>query len=610
MPLAAEFWNSYATNFNQPVSILVTNHATFTLTNDLGVHVSISFVTGAAYATNDWPGFNKLQSGGTAKSFLVLMRTNVSLLPAVGYLPELGSGGFVNSTNVFAHDDSQELLFPRWGIAISNRLQATILGGGGEIIDHVLLGNLVYVANLTDLVATAPSGAGSAFEHLWAAEPLPTAPTKLTGRAGVMQQINISLGSEGNDPSGEWIEYGRFNPSNVGAAIAQFQQFFFAPTNGFATVPFTPIVQLRIPMSWQANDPLVNDLAELLLERERSGVPMYLRPPVSNPPARLEGIGSLNRRYRPWPFDLGAGNTDPDAFNPTLKDPLVRGADDWNFPTGLPLSIANLGRIHRGTPWQTLYLKSSDLGLTNIAATPAEFAENPGAWARWVNWSGAASLNDAFYTRPVRDWSVVASLATLLNTNRPHDLLSANEPDESEWRALLDGLTVWTNVTTDNELISGGHGIPIFDPLGLDSNSVQVATVAAAIATERTRQPGQAFFHVGQVLAVGEMSLVAPWLNQSSELQLKLGLTDAAYEALPAQLLRRIRSDSIGRVQLGDELSIRFTGWDGHAYAIERSPNLKYWTAFSTNYPLDGVIELVIPTANSSNCFYRSVLLP
>jgi hypothetical protein len=525
-------------------------------------------------------------------------------------LPELGSGGFVNPTNVFAHDDSQELLFPRWGIAISNRLQAMILGGGGEIIDHVLLGNLTYVTDLTDLIATTPSGAGSAFEYLWEAHPLPTAPTKLTGRAGVMQQINISLGSEGNDPSGEWIAYGRFNPSNVEAAIAQFQQFYFAATNGFATVPFTPIAQLRIPMSWQANDPLVNDLAEVLLDRERSGRPDYLRPPVTHPPASLENIGGVNRRYRPWPLNFGAGSTDPNAFNPTLKDPLVRVADDWDFPTGLPLSIENLGRIHRGTPWQTLYLKSSDLGLTNLVATPAEFAENPGALARWANWSGVASANDAFYTRPVRDWSVVASLMPLLNTNRLHDLLSVNEPDEAPWRAMLEGLTVWTNVTTDSQLISGLNPAPIFDPLVLNSDSDPAATVAAAIAPVRMMQPGQVFFHLGQVLAVGELSLFAPWLNRSSELQLKLGLTDAAYEALPAQLLSRIRSDSIGRVQLGDDLWIQFTGWDGYGYAIERSSNLKDWTAVSTNCPLEGIIELVIPTATSANCFYRSVLLP
>jgi hypothetical protein len=112
------------------------------------------------------------------------------------------------------------------------------------------------------------------------------------------------------------------------------------------------------------------------------------------------------------------------------------------------------------------------------------------------------------------------------------------------------------------------------------------------------------------VLAVGELSLFAPWLNRSSELQLKLGLTDAGYEALPAQLLSRIRSDSIGRLQLGDDLRIRFTGWDGYGYAIECSSNLKDWTAVSTNCPLEGIIELVIPTAISANCFYRSVLLP
>ena len=44
------------------------------------------------------------------------------------------------------------------------------------------------------------------------------------------------------------------------------------------------------------------------------------------------------------------------------------------FPTNAILSVESLGQVHRGTPWQTLYLKSSDLGLTNIVRSPSEWA--------------------------------------------------------------------------------------------------------------------------------------------------------------------------------------------------------------------------------------------
>jgi hypothetical protein len=41
--------------------------------------------------------------------------------------------------------------------------------------------------------------------------------------------------------------------------------------------------------------------------------------------------------------------------NLSFKDPLVRGSDDWDFPTNKFPGIGWLGRVHRGTPWQTVY---------------------------------------------------------------------------------------------------------------------------------------------------------------------------------------------------------------------------------------------------------------
>jgi hypothetical protein len=38
LPMGVEFWNSYATNFPEPVSIFATNYTSVTITNDLGVN--------------------------------------------------------------------------------------------------------------------------------------------------------------------------------------------------------------------------------------------------------------------------------------------------------------------------------------------------------------------------------------------------------------------------------------------------------------------------------------------------------------------------------------------------------------------------------------------
>ena len=51
----------------------------------------------------------------------------------------------------------------------------------------------------------------------------------------------------------------------------------------------------------------------------------------------------------------------PNPFNLALKDPLVWRSDDWDFPTYKFPSVGWLGRVHRGTPWQTVYLKSPDI---------------------------------------------------------------------------------------------------------------------------------------------------------------------------------------------------------------------------------------------------------
>ena len=37
---------------------------------------------------------------------------------------------------------------------------------------------------------------------------------------------------------------------------------------------------------------------------------------------------------------------------------MVTRSDDWDFPTNKFPNIGWLGRVHRGTPWQTIDMKS------------------------------------------------------------------------------------------------------------------------------------------------------------------------------------------------------------------------------------------------------------
>lgn len=608
MPIGVEFWNSYATNYNQPVSIFVTNYTTMSLTNDLGVSFTKEIVAGdQVLGTNDWRGYKALTSRDP-KSFITMLRTNLALLPPVQYMPNLGAAGFY-ATNANVWDKSQQLLMPRWGIAITNCLCAIIVAEPGkEIIDQVVLSGMNYVTNLTDIVASMAAlsdaqfgdngGTPGAFKQLWITNQLGVL---LSGRSGAAQQINISVGAV--PLQGAWNFYGSFSPSPPTQAIVNFNYFMFtANTSGIATVPFTPVLQFRVPLSWQANDPLVHSFASELYDRERSGIVVLIDPAQQTLVGQLPGLGAKNVRYQPWPID--SASLIPDAYNPALKDPLVRASDDWSFPTGQPLALEYLGRVHRGTPWQTLYLKSSDMGLTNpvvsLALWMSDVTESGGP-VRWSSWTGGPT-EQGFYTRPVRDRSFIAAMATLLVTNHPTQLLSINSADVSQWRAVLDGLTVLTNTSVFT---------PTYDTLTLNSNSAQVADLIQGVSATRAGQPNHAFHSLGDMLATPELSLSSPWLDRSGQNQLTRSITDEAYEKLPSQLLSLVRADSEATlVSVHSPWQIRFTGSDNYPYVVEWSTNLLNWTAVSTNYPTNSVFIFTDGSVQSPRSFYRSVLLP
>ena len=76
----------------------------------------------------------------------------------------------------------------------------------------------------------------------------------------------------------------------------------------------------------------------------------------------------IGGRYQPWGKNSQMAmlsGVDQNACNLAYKDPLVWGSDNWDFPTNPYPTVGWIGRVHRGTPWQTVNLKS-----TNVLATP------------------------------------------------------------------------------------------------------------------------------------------------------------------------------------------------------------------------------------------------
>ncbi len=550
MPSAAEFWNSYATGYRPTptdgVIVTVTNRTTMTLTNDFGVNYSTTFVTGDRFTTNNfWRPYRTVDPD---KSLYVLMRTNVPFLPTVGYVP---GTGFVSATNQNVYDVSQNLLLPRWGVTISNRVHAMILRqSDNSIIDYVLLGNMVYQANISDIIIDTAAGTGNAFEQLWATNNYAPNPALLSGRLGIEQQINISLGSAGNPPAeDEWRQFGTFAPSSPVNEIARFRNLYFdSGSNGLFNVPFTPTIQFRVPMVWQANDPLVHYNASDLLYLDESGKTFRIQPPKADSPGVLANIGAVNQRYKPWDVD---SKTSPNARDLTLKDSLVTSSDQWLFPTNVLPTVGWLGRVHRGTPWQTIYLKSYDVGgLTNRVNSPLEWTDSavfrPSA-DRWAQWTGNRNLWEGFYTRPVADRLLFEVFTTALNENATRGRLSVNQSGLAAWSALFSGMVALTNNSPD---LTPGTTKPLYRPLVIEPagvyDSQDPATWPALVRlveginrtrTNRTLFPRGTFETLGDILATPELTVASPFLNVKGEYIPTRAIPDSAYEWLPQQMM-------------------------------------------------------------------------
>lgn len=257
-----------------------------------------------------------------------------------------------------------------------------------------------------------------------------------------------------------------------------------------------------------------------------------------------------------------------------------------------------MGRVHRGTPWQTIFLKSTN--FLSVAPLPTSF----GYWRLWTgnslirrDWNHPGQVvADAAFTLPTNDWHLLSVLAPLINTNTPASLYSANPSTPAGWLSALDGLVALSNTARGQ-----------FTAFVMSSNSPQAQAIAVALNQARLQRPAQMLAGIGDVLSVPELSMASPWLDLSDPY-----ITDEAYEAIPAQLLARLRPDSVASLTAaGGLVRVGFSGCDAYSYAVQESSNLVDWVSVGTNSPADGVFNFTEPVLpNTPTRFYRSAVLP
>src|SRR5205823_2074191 len=128
----------------------------------------------------------------------------------------------------------------------------------------------------------------------------------------------------------------------------------------------------------------------------------------------------------------------------TVKDPLITRSDDWDFVTNKFPGIGWLGRVHRGTPWQTVYLKAG--------------ASDTNKWQKWsghviTNWDGyGITLFDSLLTHPTMDYHIFDLFTTAFNDNAARGQMSINQTNLAAWSAVLSGVIALTNSTSDADL--------------------------------------------------------------------------------------------------------------------------------------------------------------
>jgi hypothetical protein len=546
--IGVEVWNSYATNYPRQVYIYADGNLSMTLTNDFGYSRSLSYLFGGAItgATNvpalNWQGTGwqpGIAAQANPQSFIVPLLTNVVFLPDSAYQVNPLPGFFApiptNSVQNWSSINYPPDSFPQplWGLTITNRIRCMIIDGGfaGRVIDYVQLNGLNSYRNLAGEIYPLVGNT----TNTWSTN-YPVSSILGIMPEGVNNQITIS---EGMPDVGDAVWANNMMSAPIGPtrqwAIDYFRAFLglqpiwnpgLQNTQLVMQVPFTPTAKNYQLLAWEANDPLVHYTAGDLTYPGVTNVNSVM-PPNASFTAASSNFWRYTDRYDPWGGNPAKGPVgDKFAYLTALKDPLVRASDDWDFPTNKFPNVGWLGRMHRGTPWQTVYLKS---------------ATNPIAmWTNWsgdmVNWIiGGTNYADASFSHPINDRQLFDLFTTAVDDNATRGQLSVNQANLAAWSAVLSGVIVLTNSspTVISNLLINPAGV--YNPAQPPPPIVQIVQ---GINNTRTNFLNNSFSHLGDILATPQLTEQSPFLNINNMQTLQAGgLSDEVMERIPQQIL-------------------------------------------------------------------------
>ena len=551
--IGIELWNSYNSNYPGTIQIAVNENASTMITNyDQGLHEwALQPFSIPPFSTNIvlWPGAAPWYAGNpNPASFVPIVFTGPTLTNSVYYSSHYAGGLGLVPTNSFngpvpwetTSTDGNGFYFPQFGVLLTNRLQVFMLAhdsSGYHVIDYVHFdgpgGWFNVNSNLADVQVNGND------MGVWDTN-YPTGSAPLTGVTyGILNQIAYSKAGSpppGNAPNGDGLWQPDPEAVPLGGTKQQQQtyfQAFFLPDNRVGNVtnlqlsiqaPYSPTRYISQYVTWQANDPLVHYLASDIAapplnntSTPQPGLHAY-NFPITNGLTSLN-LGQLNDRYMPWGGNsklAAEGQTvqfDPNAYNSAERDPLAYSSDNWDFPTNKLPTTGWLGRVHRGTPWQTVYLKSSDI-LVPIN----------GGIGTWTQWTGDGNTFDAANSAPVQDRLLFDLFTTAFNDNATRGQLSvnvganANDPAAglAAWSALLSGVVVPPSGPTNAYSVIQPAGI--YDATLPLTNQPPLLQIVEGINSGRTNFVGAdrlrgSFEHVGDILSVPQLTDKSPFIS-------------------------------------------------------------------------------------------------
>jgi hypothetical protein len=522
-----ESWNSYTNRYPRRLEMRAGIVANVQMQDENNYRFFTNYYVpvGSNILGNNWPGLQfkvPVQSAYVTLENAAFFNTPAqfrNIMPNPGF--DLGPGYSI----------------PHWTLTISNRLLYYVVDTDlvpPRVVDFVSIDDFTNSIDVSQQLINGgtvnPFGTSPNDGDMWDTNRLRNSTLNTDPTMGVFYQIEASLGKRNVN----WNNYSaQIANKTFGIDIFRVRMGLtplYAQAGTISTnqprlfqAPFSPMRKFYHYASWQVNDPLVHYVYR---DYYSSNYTQQVFPVVGGITPTNSNMGFTNDSYMPWGSRKpGVGNLlNNVAFNRALKDPMVRGSDDWDFPSDEMPSIGWLGKIHRGTPWQSIYFKS-DVVDSDL----------------WESWAYDRR------THPTNDWRLADMFFTAPHPNALRGQLSVNQTNLAAWSAVLSGVMVLSNNVADDQLTISNEP-PLVD-ITVEPASWQLQALVDAINGGRTNRNqyqnaylnSGVYTNISSLLAIPELTVRSPFLNTATDAQMLYGLNDAAYERIPQQILSLLK---------------------------------------------------------------------